>query len=125
MIDNDFTPADMGFDDGDDDCFLRFSYRSSGAPRCRLVFDEALTDALRAKGCKAVSARVDRLGNILINTADGDRAMSSDNKAYISLDRYASDLLEIHGGDVAYGRLVMSGMQMIVLASRSAQPTLR
>lgn len=125
MADNEFTPTDLGFDDFDDRCFLRFSYRGSGVPRCRLVFDVALTDMLRTMGCDSVSARVDRSGNILVSTANGDRALSSDNKAWISLDRYASDLLERHGADVAYDRLVMDGARMIVLAPTSVQPKLR
>ena len=120
MIDNDFTASDLGFDDSDG-CFLRFSYRSNGAPRCRLVFDAELTGILRDMGCSAVSARVDRHGNVLISTRGGDRALSPDRKAWISLDRYASDLLELHGCDVAYGRIVMAGREMVVLAPNHEQ----
>lgn len=121
LTSHEFTNEDLGFSSSREKCALRFSFRSSGAPRCRLVFDRHLSEVLRERS-DYVFASVDGAGNILVSPVRQGLSLSQDGRAWVSLDRYAAEMYEMHGGDVEYDRLILAGgMTRVVLAPSSAQ----
>lgn len=108
-----FTLDDFGFNDRSDTCWLRFTRRSDGSPRCRLVLSEAASADVGDR----VSVAVDEHGNIIVRPGKGDLVVSRDRRASISLDRYARHLLDVNGAfdEVECDAIVLSGCHTVVL----------